>query len=254
MPNRIIKESICDSEDIDKLTWFEEVFFYRLLVNCDDYGRFDGRVSVLKNRLFTLKDNLTRKNIESALNKLARVGLVCLYEIDGKPFLFLPTWNKHQNVRAKKSKFPEPHESNCKQMNTNDFNCKQMKSNASKCSRNPIQSESNPIRERETRPPAREGQAVTAERKAYGEFCNVMLTEEERAALSEKYGDAAEALIDKFSAKLRSKGYRFADHYATIVLWASEDKRAEGAAAQKREDVEDWFERRIKQTFGEGDA
>ena len=32
MPNRIIKESICRSEEIDSLSWFEEVLFYRLIV------------------------------------------------------------------------------------------------------------------------------------------------------------------------------------------------------------------------------
>ena len=36
MPNRIIRESICTSDSVDKLSWFEEVLFYRLIVNCDD--------------------------------------------------------------------------------------------------------------------------------------------------------------------------------------------------------------------------
>ena len=48
MPNRILKESVCTSDSIDSLSWFEECLFYRLIVNCDDYGRFDGRVAVIK--------------------------------------------------------------------------------------------------------------------------------------------------------------------------------------------------------------
>lgn len=135
MPNRIIKESVCTSDSIDQLGWFEEVLFYRLIVNCDDFGRFDGRTAVIKNRLFPLKDNLTLKNVEAAINKLARVGLVTPYESGGKPFLFLPTWNEHQSVRAKRSKFPEP-----------EIICNQLQADESKCPRNPIQSESNPIR------------------------------------------------------------------------------------------------------------
>lgn len=138
MPNRIIKESICTSDSIDSLGWFDEVLFYRLIVNCDDFGRFDGRLAVIKNRLFPLKENLTLKNVDTAINKLARVGLVCLYEHDGKPFLFLPTWNEHQSIRAKRSKYPEP-----------ENICKQMISDESKCHRNPIQSNPNPIRESE---------------------------------------------------------------------------------------------------------
>ena len=134
MPNRIIKESICTSDSVDQLSWFEEVLFYRLIVNCDDFGRFDGRTAVIKNRLFPLKDNLTIKSVETAINKLASAGLVALYVFEGKPYLHLPTWNEHQTIRAKRSKYPEP-----------ENICKQMISDASKCSRNPIQSNPNPI-------------------------------------------------------------------------------------------------------------
>lgn len=132
MPNRVLKESICTSDSIDQLSWFEESLFYRLIVNCDDFGRFDGRFAVIKNRLFPLKENLTTKNVESAINKLARVGLITLYESDGKPFLFLPTWNEHQIIRAKRSKYPEP-----------EIICNQMHADECKCFRNPIQSNPN---------------------------------------------------------------------------------------------------------------
>lgn len=132
MPNRIIKESICTSDTIDKLTWFEEVFFYRLIVNCDDYGRFDARTAILKARLFPLK-SVTEKQISDALHKLSTVGIVTIYEHDGRPYLQLVTWEKHQQIRAKKSKYPAP-----------DETCNQMISDDIKCPRNPIQSESNP--------------------------------------------------------------------------------------------------------------
>ena len=140
MPNRIIKESICTSDEIDRLSWFEEAFFYRLIVNCDDYGRFDGRPAVIKSRLFPLKDNVTAKSVEAAIHKLASVELVALYEFEGKPYLHLPTWDKHQQIRAQKSKYPAPEDG----MYTSDIICNQLKSDDIKCPRNPIQSESNP--------------------------------------------------------------------------------------------------------------
>ena len=135
MPNRIIKESICTSDSIDGLSWFEEAFFYRLIVNCDDYGRFDGRPAVIKSRLFPLKDNVTAKSVEAAIHKLASVELVALYEFEGKPYLHLPTWDKHQQVRAQRSKYPAPEDG----IYTSDINCNQMKSDVPV-----IQSESNP--------------------------------------------------------------------------------------------------------------
>ena len=137
MPNRILKESICTSDSIDSLSWFEEVLFYRLIVNCDDYGRFDGRVSVIKNRLFPLKENITAQSVKKSIDKLATVGLVALYVFEGKPFLQLPTWEHHQIVRAKKSKYPPvPND-----LNTFACNCNQMQTNVSVIQSNPIQSE-----------------------------------------------------------------------------------------------------------------
>lgn len=128
MPNRILKESICTSDRIDSLGWFDEVLFYRLIVNCDDYGRFDGRPVIIKNRLFPLKENLTAKTVARAIEKLASAGLVTLYAFEGKPYLYLPTWNHHQSVRAKFSKYPAP-EDGCERMKSSASNCNQMNAN-----------------------------------------------------------------------------------------------------------------------------
>lgn len=106
MPNRILKESICRSEEIDSLSWFEEVLFYRLIVTCDDYGRYDGRAKVIKGTCFPLKD-ITEKDIDKALSRLSAVGLVKIYEIQEKPYLQLITWGEHQRIRNQKSKYPE---------------------------------------------------------------------------------------------------------------------------------------------------
>ena len=119
MPNRIIKESICTSDTINSLSWFEEVFFYRLIVNCDDYGRLDARPAILKSKLFPLKERIAIKDIESALVKLADAGCVRLYECDSKPYLYLPTWEVHQRIRNQKSKYPEPSADNLLTIDSN---------------------------------------------------------------------------------------------------------------------------------------
>lgn len=146
MPNRIIKESILDSESLSKLSWFEQVLFFKLIVMCDDFGRADARPQIIRGRAFALH-SVTDKQIQESLSHLEMVGIVDLYTVGGKPYLQLKTWEKHQNVRAKKSKYPSLHanESNCMQMYANENNCMQMHADESKCSRNPIQSNPNPI-------------------------------------------------------------------------------------------------------------
>lgn len=140
MPNRILKESICTSDKIEQLSAFAEIFFYRLIVNADDHGRMDGRAAVLRSRLFPLKD-VRNAQIEEALRELSSVELVSTYIVDGKPFVRLIAWDRHQQIRAKKSKYPAP-----------DNSCNQMISDDCKCPRNPIQSKSNPNTNPESEP------------------------------------------------------------------------------------------------------
>ena len=134
VPNRILKESICTSDNIERLSAFEETVFYRLIVNVDDYGRIDARPKLLSAKLFPLKD-IRAAQIESALRALTSAELVTLYTVDGKPFLQMNTWDRHQQIRAKKSKCPAPDEQSASI-------CYQLISNDIKCPRNPIQSES----------------------------------------------------------------------------------------------------------------
>ena len=110
MPNRIIKESICTSDTIAELSFMEESVFMRLIVLADDYGAFDGRPAIIKGKGFPLKD-ITAKQISDALKKLETVGMIDLYDVGGKPYLQLKTWDKHQRVRNSQHKYPTYEES-----------------------------------------------------------------------------------------------------------------------------------------------
>lgn len=233
MPNRILKERICKSKDINSLGWFEEVLFYRLMVVADDYGRFDGDVAIIKGSCFPLKRDLTERQIDKALEKLSIAGMVFLYETEGgETILQLTAWEKHQTVRAKNSKYPEFNENNCKQISPCAAVCKQMKSSASKCKQMQANVSvfenvfENDIRERESS--ARDTRA----HKAFGQFENVLLSENEFADFKHKYPDA-ESRIDYFSAYLASTGKHYPNHYATLVLWADQDSKKNKAGNQE---------------------
>lgn len=130
MPNRMIKDSIHTSETVNKMSDFQFRLWVNLITYVDDYGRGDARPAIIKGTCFPLKERMTLKDIEAALEELAGIGCVGLYEVDGKPYLYFPNWGSHQSIRNKRSKFPAP-----------DSTCNQLKSDACKCSRNPIQSE-----------------------------------------------------------------------------------------------------------------
>ena len=141
MPNRIIKESIHGSEKVNRMSDFQFRLWVNLITYVDDYGRGDARPAIIKGTCFPLRERLTNKDISAALKALADIGCVSLYELDGRPYLCLPNWGSHQNIRNKKSKFPAPPDN----LQTFACNCKQMQANAPVIqSESESESESNP--------------------------------------------------------------------------------------------------------------
>jgi len=125
MPNRNIKESICTSENLDKLSPEEELFFYRLIVNCDDYGRTDARPLILRAKCFPLRvDRVKEKDVQKWMDSLIINKLIVVYTVEGKQYLQVLTWEKHQQIRAKYSKYPAPSNKDIS-MISSDINCGQ---------------------------------------------------------------------------------------------------------------------------------
>ena len=103
MGNRILKESIVTSDNLDLLTAFQENFFFRLLVCVDDYGRMDARPKLLSVRLYPLK-NIPEETVSDSLRALEEANLIFLYQVNGRPYLQIVTWERHQTIRNKRRK------------------------------------------------------------------------------------------------------------------------------------------------------
>lgn len=109
MPSRYIREGLLDSEKMMLAGELAEVLFVRLLLVADDFGRFDGRVSVICRRCWPSAEDgkgPTQESVAERLAKLAEHGLILTYVADGKPFIYIP--NFKQRTRASKSKCPDP--------------------------------------------------------------------------------------------------------------------------------------------------
>ncbi len=136
MPSRILKETICTSENLATISAEAEVLFYRLIVKADDFGLYHGNPKIIASLLFPLSVPTERK-VASWLSELCAAGLVATYTAaeDGKKYLKLLSWDKHQNRRAMKSKFPLPSafDNTCTQQETGDGidTCAQMQTDSS---------------------------------------------------------------------------------------------------------------------------
>jgi hypothetical protein len=161
MPNRILKDSICTSDNLDQLTPAEEVFWYRLLVQCDDYGRMDARPAIIRSRCYPLRlDTVSNQDVSAWLAALVAADLITIYENDGKSYLQIATWERHQQQRAKRSKYPG--------MIASDIKCNQMIADAPVIQSNPNPNP-NPNRESESESNAPAAQDADPARRA---VCN----------------------------------------------------------------------------------
>ena len=260
MPNRILKESICLSEEIESLSFFEECFFYRLLVNCDDYGRFDGRTAVLRCRLFPLKQDVSKEKIEKTVDRLTQVGLLYRYESGGLPFLQVTTWEKHQRLRNSREKYPAPQQAENEAEHTSPqvaASCGELPQAAARAGagarvyENPNPNPNpnpnlNPNGQETPSPPVQDGgeekekmqkqfaavQNRTEEKQAavsrirpmvFGRYHNVCFTPEEFRALKQEFADW-EGWIERLSGYMASTGKQYYNHLATLRSWAAKEK------------------------------
>jgi len=221
MPNRIIKESICTSDNLNELDPVEETFFYRILVNCDDYGIADARASILRAKCFPLKvDKVKESDIEKYLSKLVQKQLIFLYEVEGKRYLKMTTWENHQQIRAKRSKHPLPEEGT---LISSDINCNQILSDDDTCHRNPIQSESNPNPNMNMNPKKKISQIYINLNFVDEVVDKVKITQEQYDKLASKYG--VHLLHEKIKGLdyYLSNGKSYKDHYKTLINWCDKD-------------------------------
>lgn len=105
MPVRLVRPW-CDSYRVDRLGDAAEVFFLRLIMCADDYGRFTADPRLLKAALYPLRD-IRNADISRLLQRCEHSELIAVYNgADGKPYAAIRNFG--QRMRAKTSKYPAP--------------------------------------------------------------------------------------------------------------------------------------------------
>lgn len=118
MPTRLIREGILDSDAVNSLSFRGEILYRRLMSVADDHGRFDGRLEIIRSRLFALVFNRWQvSDVAEAIDECCKVGLVRRYVVDNKPYILIQKFN--QQTRSK-PKYPDPitTDNNCFQLCT----------------------------------------------------------------------------------------------------------------------------------------
>jgi hypothetical protein len=106
----MLSGEISRSESLSRVSLEAEATFLHLVSVADDFGRFDGRPTVLLAALFpTRMETISLEVLGRWLRELEVEGLIRWYVVDGRRYLVIPTWGKYQRPpRAQKSKYPDP--------------------------------------------------------------------------------------------------------------------------------------------------
>ena len=70
---------------------------------------------------------------------------------------------------------------------------------------------------------------INKRKKHYGEFKNVLLSDEEYQKLKDKFGASVPDMIEALSSGIESKGYKYQSHYAAILNWKRREEKGKEA-------------------------
>lgn len=108
---RTIKPEFWRSDDITKLSREDRLLFIGLWSYVDDNGVGVDDYRQIAADLFALEDDQqeVREFVREGLATLSRALLVTRYEINGKHYIFITSWDQHQRVdRPNKARYPRP--------------------------------------------------------------------------------------------------------------------------------------------------
>lgn len=125
MPNRWIKEQYKTSERLEAAGAEGRDFWTRLVVTCDDHGRYLADPRLVASACFPLGPDVSK--CEQLLALLVSTKLLVIYEVGGKSYLQLRQW--YERPRSK-SRYPSVPEVISNEINDED-NCEQLHADAS---------------------------------------------------------------------------------------------------------------------------
>lgn len=223
---RMIDPAMWQSEDFSRCSFLARLIFVGLISQADDEGRGKASPAYIKSTLFPYEDGIRLIDIEKALSEIGQHLSVTYYStIDGKQYYSLDSWMDWQTLdKPKPSKFPAPPEKN-EVADESPTNPRQIPPEGAlrgigSRNRNNIP----PISPNGDIAPLEGG---SPRKHKYGEYKNVLLTDDELNKLKADYADYLDR-IERLSSYIASTGKAYKSHYATIRNWARAD-----AAQQK---------------------
>ncbi len=105
---RSIKPEFWSSEQIIECSPTARLLFIGLWNFCDDAGRHTYSPKSIMAQVFP-GDSFTTDDIRRMIDELSTNDLIRIYEFDGKQYLYVTGWSKHQRIdKPRQSVYPDP--------------------------------------------------------------------------------------------------------------------------------------------------
>ena len=186
--------------------------------------------------------------IKLALQTFEQFGMIEI--IDG--VITIPNWGKHQNLDQLENKkeymrgYMKEYRKKQKALTSGKPNCKtNSKSNVR-------QADKDIEEEKEDKKEIREEDNKKIIRHKYGEYKNVLLSDEDVEKLKTEFPTDWVARIENLSSYIASTGKTYKNHLATIRNWARNEKPKESAKPNQQTDY-DRFVGKLQQMYNEVD-
>lgn len=246
MPRRLVTSEIFMNEKVGILPIHGRLLFIGIIINADDDGRLKASPRYLKALVFPYDNDITPEMIQEWRTKCHELKLIQVYNLNGSEYLRLPGWLEHQIIRKDRyrpSTIPQPSGNH---LATNEIPSGNQETKTTNVpdgqpvdnqvtttgmlkliniSKDNISKDNIYIPTVPTGQPS-DNQTKGITKKAYGEFANVLLTDNEHQNLIGKFSDqGTKERIEQLSSGIASKGYKYKSHYAAILTWDRMDKK-----------------------------
>lgn len=105
---RSVHPDICLSDTMADLPANLERTFVRLWTHCDDDGRCEDRVKLIKAAIYPLHDAVSVKVLDNELTSLHNAGVIIRYESAGQRLIQVVSWDEYQHPQKPRPSRYEP--------------------------------------------------------------------------------------------------------------------------------------------------
>lgn len=111
---RSIKPEFWTAEQVMECSPMARLLFIGMWNFCDDGGVHPASAKTLKAEVFP-SDDVTTSQVEALVSELVANGLLLPYEADGKKYLHVTGWSRHQKIEKPNFKHPGPNSATASQ-------------------------------------------------------------------------------------------------------------------------------------------